>query len=446
LRTFYKVTDMSERTNVSHLVGPFVDEPDVESSLDIQYITAMGLDATNWYWTSPGWLYDFALNFYNTEAVPDVISLSWGWAESQQCEITTQECSTLGVDSEMYVKRTNVEFMKIGLRGTSIIVASGDSGANSRTDETCIAPKLNPDFPAASPYVTTVGATEINPLSQTLKNTCTACSEAEGLYGIGCVAGGTQDAVSYEVSQFASGGGFSNFAKMPAYQEHVVKGYLASGTPLPPASYFNATGRGYPDVSAMGNNYLIQLQGDVSPVGGTSCAAPAFAGIVTLLNTHRLSNGGKTLGFLNPLLYQMHAEQADTFTDVVKGDNKCTESGCFSSCKGYEATKGWDPVTGLGTPKFAAMLAYIEKMDAKRSSSSEAAVSEGSRSEGSEDPLQPEQETQPWTLQLFAAMAAGVILGSLVTHLAYRRTERRRLAIIAVQEGDYMKQPLTSCA
>ena len=43
-----QVTDMKELTNVTHLVGPFVDEPDVESTLDIQYITAMGLDATNW--------------------------------------------------------------------------------------------------------------------------------------------------------------------------------------------------------------------------------------------------------------------------------------------------------------------------------------------------------------------------------------------------------------
>eukprot|EP00966_Prymnesium_polylepis_P301467 6965172-Prymnesium_polylepis.3 len=52
------------------------------------------------------------------------------------------------------------------------------------------------------------------------------------------------------------------------------------------------------------------------------------------------------------LLYKMHASQPSTFTDVTKGDNKCTESGCFASCKGYEATKGWDPVTGLGTPKY----------------------------------------------------------------------------------------------
>jgi hypothetical protein len=48
LDTFYKLTEMKERTNITHVVGPFVDQPDTESSLDIQYITAMGLDATNW--------------------------------------------------------------------------------------------------------------------------------------------------------------------------------------------------------------------------------------------------------------------------------------------------------------------------------------------------------------------------------------------------------------
>eukprot|EP00966_Prymnesium_polylepis_P018169 419128-Prymnesium_polylepis.2 len=68
---------------------------------------------------------------------------------------------------------------------TSVLVASGDSnhpafrtcGANSRTDETCSGTTLNPDFPAASPYVTTVGATQISPMTQTLGQTCPACTQ-----------------------------------------------------------------------------------------------------------------------------------------------------------------------------------------------------------------------------------------------------------------------------
>lgn len=66
-----------------------------------------------------------------------------------------------------------------------------------------------------------------------------------------------------------------------------------------------------------------------------------------MINGYVNDKTGKPLGFMNPLLYQMAATQPSTFTDITKGNNKCTENGCSSSCKGFEATKGWDPVTGL---------------------------------------------------------------------------------------------------
>lgn len=55
----------------------------------------------------------------------------------------------------------------------------------------------------------------------------------------------------------------------------------------------------------------------------------------------------------------MAAECSDCFTDVTVGDNKCTEDGCKPECQGFVATKGWDPVTGLGTPNYAAMKKYV---------------------------------------------------------------------------------------
>ncbi len=70
------------------------------------------------------------------------------------------------MDSHGFVSRVNAEFQKIGLRGVSIFVASGDSGANGRTDGDCSGPTLLPDYPASSPYITSVGATEVhNPVS-----------------------------------------------------------------------------------------------------------------------------------------------------------------------------------------------------------------------------------------------------------------------------------------
>jgi len=62
----------------------------------------------------------------------------------------------------------------------------------------------------------------------------------------------------------------------------------------------------------------------------------------------------------------MAADQPSAFTDIVTGDNKCTEDGCASTCKGYECTTGWDPVTGLGTPVASEMIKYLEaQLDAK---------------------------------------------------------------------------------
>ena len=56
------------------------------------------------------------------------------------------------------------------------------------------------------------------------------------------------------------------------------------------------------------------------------------------------------------LQYKMQADSADTFHDIVEGDNICPEEYCGPNCKGFVATKGWDPVTGLGTPNAAARV------------------------------------------------------------------------------------------
>merc|ERR1711881_328865 len=96
-------------------------------------------------------MYDFSTNFFNTSSVPDSVSISWGWAEDGQCQsgIDSTVCTTLGVNSEQYVARVNTEFQKIGLRGVSLMAASGDSGANGRSDGTCTDEKLHASFPGS---------------------------------------------------------------------------------------------------------------------------------------------------------------------------------------------------------------------------------------------------------------------------------------------------------
>jgi len=284
--------------------------------------------------------------------------MSYGLDEQQTC--ANANCTNVAT----YFHRSNVEFQKIGLRGTSVFSASGDSGANGRSDGGCSQPYLNALYPAASPYITAVGATEpVNPTYASFKTSPGVCTGQTWT----CVSGGDQGAVSIAYSAYASGGGFSNYSVAPAFQSAAIKAYFASGVQMPPTSYYNRGGKGIPDVSAWGidgfeiSSTSINNQGD-----GTSMATPTFTGVMAILNSNQIKLTGKPLGFVSPLLYKMWAADPTTFNDVTIGNNVCTEDGCASTCTGWQATKGWDPVTGLGTPNFKQMLAYIKKQAAKR--------------------------------------------------------------------------------
>lgn len=243
------------------------------------------------------------------------------------------------------------------------MTASGDSGANGRTNPDCSIPQLRPAFPGASPFVTSVGATQLNNAVFNLTNPPPICSQ---MAGYSCASGGQEVAVSYDFAMFASGGGFSNISLAPSYQTAAIQAYLKSGVALPTASYFNVSGRGFPDLAAIGTNVLIDMGGSVEPVGGTSASTPINAGIIGLINEVAIKKSGKPLGFLNPLLYQAFAYDPTIFNDITVGDNKCTEQGCSDACYGFLASPGWDPVTGLGSLNFEKLSTYVSNLfDAK---------------------------------------------------------------------------------
>jgi len=235
-------------------------------------------------------------------------------------------------------------------------VSSGDSGAHGRTDDDCTAPELRPEYPASSPYVTAVGATQIMNAVNKLKNPPPVCSNYS------CPSSGVEQAVSYANAGFTSGGGFSAIATTPSYQQAAVSAYLASGVKLPPSSYYNSTGRGAPDISAVGIFNLIVQDGTIELVGGTSASSPIVGGIFSLLNQISYANTGKPMGFLNPFIYSAYAADPTNFQDITVGDNICTEYGCASSCVGFTCTKGWDPITGVGTPNYTKLAAYLNKL------------------------------------------------------------------------------------
>jgi len=114
------------------------------------------------------------------------------------------------------------------------------------------------------------------------------------------------------------------------------------------AAQFNNTGlsRGVPDVSANGGVYVITVNGTFSGVLGTSCSAPTFASIITIINEQRKAQNKGSLGFLNPSMYN----NPTMFTDITSGHN----IGCGTN--GFSAVPGWDPASGLGTPIVPRML------------------------------------------------------------------------------------------
>jgi len=170
-------------------------------------------------------------------------------------------------------------------------------------------------------------------------------------------------AVDYPRAHFTSGGGFSNISVSQIYQRQAVAAYLAQKeVPLPAATMFNSKGRAYPDVSAVGHNAYVLDNGREGLSGGTSQSSPIFGAVIALLNVQFKKITGHALGFLNPLLYRMWEENRSNFIDVVSGDNICTEGGCGATCDGFRAATGWDPVTGLGSPHYPTMLAYVEEL------------------------------------------------------------------------------------
>lgn len=343
-------------------VGKESDSPQDEAQLDMTAQPAIGSGVEQWFWLEDDqrWMLSFATHFFNTTKVPLVASISYAWSEMDQCGDVTNpfDCQTFGVNNVQFINRTNTEFQKIGLRGTSILVASGDSGVFGRTDETCSGKKFRPDYPASSPFVTSVAGTyNKNPTYlPSGGSTPTVCKGA-------CINGGDEVAIAYSPCSYASGGGFAIYSPRPAYQQAAVQAYLQSGVKLPAQSYYNSSNRAFPDVSAQGYNILVfDSKAQSTPESGTSAAAPAFSGVVSLLNDLAMSKTGKPLGFVNPMLYQLQAATPDAFIDIVQGDNRCTENGCGSTCVGFNAYKGWDAVSGLGSPNYPKMLEGLEKM------------------------------------------------------------------------------------
>jgi len=263
-------------------------------------------------------MFDWLLSVAAMTSPPLVLSVGWGVPES---DITAS-----------YMTSVNNEAIILSTMGVTLVAASGDDGANSRT--TC---GYAPIFPASSAYFTTVGATN-GPQAGRAEVTCQ--SDLNG----GVITSGGGISNLYRASYFAT------TSSIPYWQNSQVTKYFSTVSPPPTAGYQTA-GRGYPDVSLLGNAYITYVADKQQSLSGTSASAPVFAGMVSLVNAARKAAGKSSLGWLNPALYAFSSKFI--LNDITSGNNKCNANNLCCS-QGFTAAAGWDPVAGLGSVNFTA--------------------------------------------------------------------------------------------
>lgn len=238
---------------------------------------------------------------YNRIAMDNLakqISTSWGISEGQ--------------NSKAVINSENTIFQQMAAQGQSIYAASGDSGAYDNGST------LSVDDPASQPYMVGVGGTQLF-----LNSDKTYSYES-----------------TWNVNNTVSGG-VSSLWIIPTWQQGI-------------ASAVSATKRNVPDVSLNSDQYTgysIYYKGGWYIFGGTSCASPLWAAFTARVNQMRIANGMSTLGFANPLIYQIAAgaRGGADFHDVVNGTTNLY----------YVAGTGYDNATGWGSFNGAELLADL---------------------------------------------------------------------------------------
>ena len=235
------------------------------------------------------------------------LSSSWGWSGGPS---TT----------------TDTIFKNMAAVGQSFFNASGDSEAYTTGSRSVngVDRKSLANTPASNPYITQVGGTTL-----TTGANAAYSSETVWNWGYDSNAGG----------YVGSSGGISSYYSIPSWQTNVNNMAGRGGS--------NSL-RNIPDVALTADNvYVAYGNGTSGEFGGTSCAAPLWAGFIALVNQQAAADGESRVGFINPAIYAIAAgaNYAVCFHDVTTGSNTWP-----SSPNLFYATNGYDLCTGLGTP------------------------------------------------------------------------------------------------
>jgi len=224
-----------------------------------------------------------------TDNISKNLSCSWGWNPADSSS-----------DDPI--------FQEFAAQGQNMFVASGDSGAYTGSNST------DESYPAESVYVVAVGGTDLT------------------------TSGPGGSWVSETAWADSGGGPADNGFAIPSWQVGVANSNNKASTTI----------RNLPDVAAEGNfdNYLCDQGSCQGGWGGTSFAAPRWAGFLALVNQQAVANGAATLGYLNPIIYPLAegSNYTSDFHDITSGNNNNGHG------KSYNAVTGYDLVTGWGSP------------------------------------------------------------------------------------------------
>ena len=315
---------------------PGVTGDEVEADLDLEWSGAVAPLAKLIYVYGDD--VSYAVNYAIDNNLAPVISESFGLCEYEVAA------------NRMGLYSFRVEAQKGSALGITWLASSGDSGAAGCDYDAATATHgLGVSIPASIPEVTAVGGTEFNEGAGD-----GYWSGGNGLYDGSALSyiperawNDTAMSVADEGGLSASGGGISTVYKKPAWQ---------TGPGVP-----NDGARDVPDVSLAASNghdpYIIVFGREAYAVGGTSAAAPSFAGMIALLNQYLVQNQIQTkpgVGNINPKLYAMASGgTSGVFHDVTTGDNvvpcQVGTTDCVSGRLGYTAGAGYDLATGLGS-------------------------------------------------------------------------------------------------
>jgi subtilase family serine protease len=235
------------------------------------------------------------LNRIATDNIAQVITSSWGGGD--------------------FGAASTPIFKQMASQGQTYLSASGDSGQfNSSTE---FAPSLDPN-------ITQVGGTSLN---------------TQGSAGPWVSETGWSDSGGGYLP--TSSGGFA----IPSWQQ--LSGVISA------ANKGSTSYRNSPDVAAEADfdNTTVDNGTFSCCYGGTSFAAPRWAGFIALVNQQSVANGKGRVGFLNPTIYNIGLSSAFTndFHDITSGLNKPTAG----TGNGFNAVAGYDLVTGWGSPTSA---------------------------------------------------------------------------------------------